>query len=68
MIRFLSPKNDKVLEMVGSRLKRVVLSFENCCENKMQSSIYLNRAKAYKSMTLMVFRELTNNNIERKKS
>ena len=34
----------------------------------MQSSIYPNRAKAYKSMTMLVLRELTNNNIESKKS
>ena len=40
MDRFFSPQNDRVLEMAGSRPKKVVLSFENCCENKMQSSIY----------------------------
>ena len=66
MDRFLSPQNDQVLEMAGSRPKKVVLSFENCCENKMQSSIYPNRAKAYKSMTMLVLRKLTNNNIERR--
>ena len=64
MDRFLSPQNDKVLEMTSS--KKLFLVFENCCENKMQSSIYPDRAKAYKSMTMLVLRELTNNNIERR--
>ena len=67
MDRLLSPQNDKVLEMAGSTPKKVVL-IENCCENKMQSSVYPNRAKAYKSMTMLVLRELANNNIEKRNS
>ena len=67
MDRFLSIQNDKELEMAGSRPKKFFQVFENCCENKMQSLIYPNRAKAYKSMTMLVLRELTNINIERRK-
>ena len=33
----------------------------------MQSSIYPNRAKAYKSITILVLRELTNNDIRKEK-
>ena len=34
----------------------------------MQSLVYSNRAKAYKSMTMLVLRELRDNNIEKKKT
>ena len=67
MDKFLSPQNDKCWRWQAPDPKKLFQVIENCCENKMQSSIYPNRAKAHKSMTMLVLRELTNNNIERRK-
>ena len=64
-IGFSLPKMIKCWRWQAPDPKKLFQVFENCCENKMQPSIYPNRAKGYKSMTMLVLRKLTNNKIER---